>query len=216
MNGNGNVSDTDFSLLSTVILHEVKNQLTELQLRLAARGNVSAEQALVANCAQRLTDLLMIQREACGLLQADIDADSPADLLQELAGEYMDLFPALAIEVHLDNAPVTAFYDAFLVRLALANALHNACHHAHARVQLTVRSTNDGILFEITDDGDGYPADVLERGAAAPNHPGQTGTGLGLFLAGRIAALHRLDTHTGSVELSNAEPGGSVFRMRLP
>jgi|GEM_PF-6556533 len=45
---------------------------------------------------------------------------------------------------------------------------------------------------------------------------GHTGTGLGLFLAGRIAALHRLDTRTGNVELSNAEPGGGVFRMVLP
>ncbi len=118
-------------------------------------------------------------------------------MLQELATEYADLFPAVAIEAHLDNAPVTAFYDAFLVRL-------------------TVRSTNDGTLFEITDDGDGYPADLLGRGATAPNHPGQTGTGLGLYLVGRIAALHRLDTHIGKVELSNAEVGGGVFRMILP
>jgi len=213
---NGHESGADFSLLSTAILHEVKNQLTELQLRLAARGNVSVEQALVANCAQRLTDLLLIQREACGMLQADVDADAPADLLQELTTEYVDLFPTLAIDLHLDDAPVTAFYDAFLVRLALGNALHNACQHARERVRLTVRSTDDGTMFEITDDGDGYPAHLLERSAAAPNHPRQTGTGLGLYLAGRIAALHRLDTNIGKVELSNAEFGGGVFRMILP
>lgn len=208
--------DIDFPLLSSAILHDVKNQLAELQWRLAARDNASAEQALVANCSQRLTYLLLVQREASGLLKADVDADSPADLLQELATEYAELFPMLVIDVQLDDAPVTAFYDAFLVRLALGNAVHNACHHARKQVQLTVRSNKDSTLFQINDDGHGYPTDLLERGAAVPISPGQTGTGLGLYLAGQIAALHRLGERTGSVELRNNEAGGAVFRMTLP
>jgi K+-sensing histidine kinase KdpD len=171
---------------------------------------------LVANCAQRLTDLLLAQREASGMLQADVDAHSPADLLQELATGYVELFPTLDIEVNLEQAPITAFYDVFLVRLALGNALHNACHHARKQVQLSVYGSNDSTVFQITDDGPGFPSNFLALGAAAPCTPGQTGTGLGLYLAGRIAALHRLGEHAGSIELSNADAGGGIFRMTLP
>lgn len=216
MNDHGGIMGSDFPLLSSAILHEVKNHLTELQWRLAARSDASAEQALVANCAQRLTDLLLAQRDVSGLLLADIDAHCPADLLQELATGYAGLFPTLTVDVQLDNAPVTAFYDAFLVRLALGNALHNACHHARKQVQLSVHSSNEGTVFQMTDDGPGFPSDFLAQGAAAPSNPGQTGTGLGLYLAGRIAALHRLGEHTGRVELANAKAGGGIFRLIVP
>lgn len=206
----------DFPLLSSTILHEVKNRLAELQLRLAARADASTEQALVAGCAQRLTDLLLAQRDASGLLQANVDAHSPSDLVQELAAEYAELFPTRDIAARLDNAPATAFYDPFLVRLALGDAVHNACRHAHERIRLAVRGSDEGTVFEVTDDGPGYPAELLRRGAAAPTDPGRTGTGLGLYLAGRIADLHRLDARSGRVELGNAEAGGGVFRLILP
>lgn len=216
MSEHGGMLDSDFPLLSSAILHEVKNHLAELQLRLAARSDASAEQALVANCAQRLTDLLLAQRDVSGLLLADVDAHCPADLLKELATGYAGLFPTLRVDVQLDSAPVTAFYDAFLVRLALGNALHNACHYARSRVQLTVRNSDEGTLFVIADDGPGYPPALLVQGVASPAHPGQTGTGLGLYLAGRIAALHRHGKRAGSIELCNADAGGGVFRMTLP
>ncbi|TFH74869.1 hypothetical protein E3V39_01545 [Gammaproteobacteria bacterium LSUCC0112] len=216
MNEHGSIMVSDFPLLSSAILHEVKNHLAALQLRLAARGDASNEQALVANCAQRLTDLLLAQRVASGMLLADVDAHSPADLLQDLATGYVELFPALDIEVNLDQDPNTAFYDVFLLRMALGNALHNACHHARKQVQLSVHSSNEGTVFQITDDGPGFPSDFLAQGAAAPSNPGQTGTGLGLYLAGRIAALHRLGAHAGRVELANAKAGGGIFRLIVP
>lgn len=206
----------DLPLLSSAILHEVKNHLAELQLRLSRRDDTSAEQALIASCTQRLSDLLLVQRDDAGHLNANISADSPADLLKDLALGYGELFPSLKISIHTDDAPTTAFYDAFLVRLALSNALHNACRHARKQVRLTARSTDGNIIFEISDDGGGFPPALLKLGITAPSRPSSSGTGLGLYLAGRIATLHHLDSRTGRVELSNNDAGGGTFLLILP
>lgn len=210
---------SSFDLLSAAVLHDVKNRLAQLQLRLARHDDLLAEQALVADCGQQLTALLLGQREQAGQLQASIDAGNPADLVTDLAHEFAAIFPALQVRAELTHAPVVAFYDTFLLRLALANALHNACRHARHVVRISVRIADagpatGGVVFEITDDGPGFDAAQLSGAEPAPLPAGSDGTGLGLFLADRIARLHRLEQRSGHIECHNHD--GAVFRLYLP
>lgn len=200
--------------LTTSVIHDVKNQLAELALRLERRGNCGQETSLVLRACNRLTELLLALRQQAGKLQPNIDSASPTDLLRELVAEYRSMFPDLEINEDSKAAPSFAFYDESLVRLALANALHNACRHARSSVRLSVFSDAGYLVFEIRDDGAGFSVDVLQQAPASPLPVGSAGTGLGLWLAEEIAGLHRLEDRCGCVTLENIE--GGCFRMRLP
>jgi two-component system sensor histidine kinase TctE len=93
----------------------------------------------------------------------------------------------------LDWAPVQG--DAFLLREALANLVHNAIEYSQRGGRVTVRTGRRGTysFVEIEDDGPGIPPAererVLERFYRVPGTSG-TGSGLGLAIVREIAAGH--------------------------
>ncbi|HET7670421.1 MAG TPA: sensor histidine kinase N-terminal domain-containing protein [Burkholderiales bacterium] len=104
---------------------------------------------------------------------------------------------ALAREVdlgfELEPAPVQG--DAFLLREALGNLVHNAIEYAPRGGRVTVRTgRRDAQSFvEVEDDGPGIAPEererVLERFYRVPGTPG-TGSGLGLAIVREIAVGH--------------------------
>ena len=200
--------------ISAAVIHDVKNLLGELALRLEARGDAAQEMGIALGASQRLTELLLVKRQEAGMLNANIDSACPADLLQELVDEYHALFPALGIQAQADDAPPFWYYDEALVRLALGNAVHNACRHAKSTVKLMARKEGEILSFEVADDGPGFPEAMLSDTAASPAPASRHGTGLGLYLARKIAELHTLNDKRGAVKMLN--DGGAVFRLELP
>ncbi len=93
----------------------------------------------------------------------------------------------------LDPAPLQG--DAFLLREALANLVHNAIEYSPRGGHVTVRTgRRDGHAFlEVEDDGPGIPLAererVLERFYRVPGTAG-TGSGLGLAIVRDIAVGH--------------------------
>lgn len=83
--------------------------------------------------------------------------------------------------------------DPDLIRQALTNLVTNAARHAgeQARISVTVRPNEDGVLIIVTDDGTGMsPAQARElfrRGLAGKS---ETGNGLGMLITRRIVELH--------------------------
>ncbi len=73
-------------------------------------------------------------------------------------------------------------------------------------------------MIEVADDGPGIPAEMREqiferfvRGAGPADTAPGTGTGLGLAIVAAVA-----DSHGGSVEVTESESGGALFRARIP
>ncbi len=196
------------------IIHDVKNQLAELSLRLGQRGDAQQEVGITMAAARRLSEMLLLYRDDNGQLRVNIDTRDPAGFLEILAAEYRELFPALAFQVDTSRAPAFAFFDDILVRMALGNALHNASHAARSLVRLAVYQQDNMLVFEVADDGPGYPEGLLQTAGATPAQVSGVGTGLGLFLARKISALHQSQGRSGCIELCNAS--GAVFRMFLP
>ena len=93
----------------------------------------------------------------------------------------------------LDWSPVQG--DAFLLREALANLVHNAIEYSQRGGHVTVRTgrANGHAYLEVEDDGPGIPFTererVLERFYRVPGTTG-TGSGLGLAIVREIAAGH--------------------------
>lgn len=200
--------------LYAAVVHDVKNQLAELSLRLGARSDAQQEMVLAMNAARRLSEMLLMYRQANDQLEINTDSVNPADFLAILVAEYREFFPKLVIEINSENAPAFAFFDDELLRMALGNAVHNACRVTYSTVRLAAYEQDKMLVFEVADDGPGYPESILLGGGVKPSAVSGHGTGLGLYLARKIAELHHLQGRHGYVELSNA--GGAVFRMFLP
>ncbi len=200
--------------LYAAVVHDVKNQLAELSLRLGERGDAQKEVEIAMSAARRLSEMLLVLRHENNLLSVNADSVNAGDFMAELAAEYREMFPGLTIEINDEKAPDLAFFDEALVRMALANAIHNACRSARSKVKLAVTEQNKMLVLEVADDGHGYPDSMIGKKITTPLPVSGRGTGLGLYLAAKIAALHHLKDQQGCIELSNAE--GAVFRMILP
>lgn len=200
--------------LHAAVIHDVKNQLAELALRLGERGDAQQEMVIAMDAARRLSKMLLVIRQEADLLSVNPDSVDTADFLAILAAEYRELFPSLKFDIDTAQAPALAFFDDALVRLALSNAVHNACRSARNRVRLAALEQDRMLVLEVADDGPGYPDDMLANMGDTPASASSRGTGLGLYLARKIAELHKLEGRCGRIELRNDK--GAVFRMFLP
>jgi two-component system sensor histidine kinase TctE len=140
-------------------------------------------------------------------LKAVVEGEADAWVHQALARD-------IDLGFELEPAPVEG--DAFLLREALANLVHNALEYPPHGARVTVRTgRREGAAFvELEDDGPGIaPAErarVLERFYRVPGTPG-TGSGLGLAIVREIAA-----THGASVAIADSASGGCRVAITFP
>lgn len=202
-----------FADYAAFTIHDVKNRLALLASRAETLGDrTMLRDALDA--AGQLTSLLACYKAEQGWLGVEVDAGQPDDLVGDLVAEFGQL---AGVPVRLEGTVGDGlfFFDASLVRLVLNQALHNALRHAQQEIVVRVAAEPQWLVFSVQDDGPGYPLELLSssgNGAPLPLH--DDGTGLGIYLAHRVAALHQNNGLAGSVELRNAP--GACFTLRLP
>jgi signal transduction histidine kinase len=203
-----------FDAIAALTIHDVKNRLAQLAARAEARGDVETLRSAFAAAAQ-LTRLLVFYKSETGALRPDVDAHAPQDLVAELAAD-ASRSASIRVEQDAGAAPSLGFYDETLVRMVLANAVDNALRFARTRIAIAAAGNDRWLEFAVSDDGEGYPPSVLaDAGSDDASAPvSRDGTGLGLRLAARIAALHENRGERGLVRLAN--DGGAVFTLLLP
>jgi signal transduction histidine kinase len=188
-------------MMLQAVAHDVKNKLAELAMRLMDSDIEAA--ALALDAADKLSQALLL--DSPEQLTPQIDATSPIDLVEELAAVHRQLFADKLIRVGVDAAPTLWYYDVALMRLALSNAIHNALKHCRNEVALRAYQENGFLVFEVRDDGEGFPEDIRI-------------TGMGLRLSRKIARAHKLDKdgveRTGWMTLDN--DGGAVVKLAAP
>ncbi len=206
--------------LVAAAIHDAKNALMSLDTQLAeierrpASADFSAARATTSRIAGQLTKLLTLYRAQGGQLRLAIDDHDLSDFIDDLIAE---LGPPPE-NIQLDCARGAAAqigawaFDAYLIKLALIDALRNALRHAHSRVSFTLKATaQGGLCFEVADDGPGFPAAIL----AGENTASSQGTGLGLSFARLIAERHATPAGKhGHVALANLP--GANFKLILP
>jgi polar amino acid transport system substrate-binding protein len=116
-----------------------------------------------------------------------------------------------------DAQPIRTVADAGQVRQVLMNVVLNALEACQAGGDVCVgtrRERNgdgDWAVLEIEDTGRGLGDIDRERMFDAFYTTKSLGSGLGLFIAGRIVA-----DHGGCIDASPRNGGGTIFRIRLP
>lgn len=100
--------------------------------------------------------------------------------------------------------------DRELVADSLVNALQNALRHARSRILFDADVTDGWLRFTVSDDGPGVPDEL-------PAYGDGTRSGVGLFIARRIAQLHVRHGRHGRFSIANGGGlGGAVFTLELP
>ncbi len=132
-------------------------------------------------------------------------------LLAEIAAEQRQITPGVAVEV--GGTFATAPLDAALYRRAIVNLLRNAVEAARSRVVLLGEGEEGGVArVAVEDDGAGVTPDALPKLFVPFFSTKEGGTGLGLALVAKIAALHG-----GSVSAErSALLGGARFVLSVP
>jgi signal transduction histidine kinase len=201
----------DFADLAAFTIHDAKNRLALVATRAEASGDAETLRGILESSAS-LTRLLTYYKAEKNSLGAEVDARVPADLVNELLQD-ISKQTMLTVSADLSAAPTLWFYDENLVRMVLLNALYNALRFAQKNIVISAVDRNGWLEFSVADDGAGFPTEQL--GAIDNMQPvSRDGTGLGLYLAQRVAALHSNAGQTGRIELNNK--GGAVFRLLLP
>ncbi|MGA2261489.1 MAG: ATP-binding protein [Acidobacteriota bacterium] len=140
-----------------------------------------------------------------------------SDLVREVVGSMQTALDNRPIEVSCGEQLRTSTLDRRLIKLALKQLLDNALKYSYPSTPLTIRvyDTDDAVAVEITNRGQGIPADeqgrIFERFYRSPTvQRGIPGSGLGLTISQSIVRAHQGDLSVVS------RPGETTFRLTLP
>src|SRR5574341_436436 len=206
--------------------HEIKNPLTGLRAALVnlqeARASDERSRAVTnaGRALERLTRLLTDLRKLSDLEERTIERlpVNVPDLLEDVvtAIHTLPVCQGRDISVLIPKVPSpfpTIIGDRDLLVLAVYNLVENALKFTTEEDSIEVRALEDGrtIVIEVADSGPGIPVEdlskIFEELYRGSNARGTEGSGLGLALVNRIAALHRGGV---GVRSSQAEPRGTV------
>ena len=221
------------SFLATMS-HELRTPITaltgygELLADAEILGSLTEQQADVVERMRSVTHHLSVMIEEV-LAFASLEAGREVVRVREsVAGEILRAVCAVAeplarqksLELHTDvpSAPVIINTDDDKVRQILVNLVGNAVKFTdRGSVTMALRVDADSVAFEVRDTGIGiaesdmprlfHPFTQLDSGLTRKHG----GTGLGLYISQRLAAL------LGGRILITSKPGqGSTFSLRLP
>jgi two-component system sensor histidine kinase KdpD len=166
-----------------------------------------------------ITNLLDMTRVEAGAIAPRLDAVDLSDVVGSALrrAEKMLAGHQVAVEIPTDLPLLRA--DPVLFEQILFNLLDNAGKYAPPRTRVLLRARSEGsvVRIEIADEGEGIPADELERvfdkfhRAQAADRK-RAGTGLGLAICrGFLQAMN------GAITAENRRAGsGAVFVVTLP
>jgi PAS domain S-box-containing protein len=175
-----------------------------------------AQVGTVRAAANRLRTLV---DDILALASVDSGAIEPRSASHDLA-----LLVADALRDVPDHAGVTvdgdrslrAWCDAFHVRQIVANLVSNAVRYGASPVVVSLLSGDSGTVHvRVDDSGPGVPEDfvprLFDRFARGEDHRSSGGTGLGLYIARRLAAANN-----GSLRYLARPGAGATFVLELP
>ncbi len=188
-----------------VVSHEVRTPLALISgaVELLADGTAGP----LTGSQDQLVDTIAVKSREVLDLTADLLADARIDaqlfqfrsstvdmrrLANAIVRDLRKLYPN-QITLSARGAAPRIVGDPDLIRQALTNLITNAARHAggDARILVSVRPSDDGVLIVVSDDGTGMTVEqtreLFRRGLAGKS---ETGNGLGMLITRRIVELH--------------------------
>lgn len=157
-----------------------------------------------------------------------------SEVIEQAAAQARILLQSRGIALDIDFPPDAIWtLDEDLIIGVLVHAINNAIRYTRDRIRLSARVNGDYLELRVEDNGDGFPAAMLEAGAGADVFSPQrlsvnflsNSSGLGLYFSSEVAKMHKHRQRAGSIALSNGNSGGDgdastlgggCFVLRLP
>jgi two-component system sensor histidine kinase HydH len=202
--------------MAGVIAHEIRNPLASMKGHAQLLAERLAPHSPELEKAERLVrEAVRLEELTSDLLgfirskQLDRRLVDPRAVLAEATEEVA----ADRIAIDVAAAPGRWSLDPVLTKQVLINLLQNAIQASPEGkgAEALAFQERGYLVFEVRDHGVGVPASERDR-IFEPFYTSRLhGTGLGLAVARRIAALHG-----GDITTVNHADGGAVFRVRIP
>ena len=213
------------------INHELSSPLVpiDLSMQLIEKGELDNEQLKNLNEAKKMMG--QYKRQLDGLItyanlvsQSHVVRPQPLDFAHLLTDTLMPL-QMLAqgrnISINLQPAPEDLYLvaDADLISSAMYQLVHNAIkfNRPGGYVELLIFESDDGVTFQVTDDGLGIQDEVINRLGQDFNQivdavrRGVEGLGLGLAFSNYVASAHN-----GKLSAKRGPKQGTIIQLWIP
>jgi nitrogen fixation/metabolism regulation signal transduction histidine kinase len=212
------------------LAHEIKNPLTPIQLS-AERLEMKLGERLSredAETLRRATGTIVSQVAALKAMVDDfrdyarLPAPAPSRLdLSALVGDVLALYENSRVPIarRLDPALPPVWADGAQIRQVIHNLVQNAqdslenAGHSGSGAAIEVRTelAGDKVRLAVSDNGGGFPEELMARIFEPYVTTKPRGTGLGLAIVKKI-----VDEHHGSVAIENRPSKGASVSVLLP
>lgn len=211
--------------MARMIAHEIKNPLTPIRLSAEHMMEVyKHDPDHFGRVFERCTNNILTQVDELRSIASEFSAYSsipridpkPADLVESMADlvEGYRAAPPPGVTVEFDApGPILTRFDAKLLHRAVRNLIENALRASAGggRVTVHMEQANGFAKIAVLDSGPGVPPDLLPRIFDPYFSTHDTGTGLGLPIARRVA-----EEHGGGITARNRPEGGLEVVVTLP
>jgi signal transduction histidine kinase len=221
--------------MAAAIAHEVKNPLAGIEVMaglLKRQLNDSQDAQAILNDiikeAKMANAIVLEVLEFVRPIRLQVEHISIADVIRDAISLSEGHVPRgnVGLEVSLpgDLAPIQG--DPYQLRQIFTNLLTNAFEALNGRGAVRIVATQvaedeqstsgeamtgPSIQVDVSDDGPGVPADVLDKIFSPFFTTKPQGSGLGLAIVRKI-----VDAHDGRIDVSARPGGGTQFRVTLP
>jgi len=212
------------------LAHEIKNPLTPIQLS-AERLEVKLGERLAredAETLRRATGTIVSQVAALKAMVDDfrdyarLPAPAPARLdLNSLVTDVLALYENSPVPIvkRLDEALPPVWADGAQIRQVIHNLVQNAqdslentgARGAGGTIEVRTELAGDKVRLAVSDNGGGFPEELMARIFEPYVTTKPRGTGLGLAIVKKI-----VDEHHGSVAIENRPTRGASVSVLLP
>jgi signal transduction histidine kinase len=212
--------------MARMIAHEIKNPLTPIRLSTEHMREVRTKRpeqfdAVFERCTHNIltqvSELQLISSEFLTYSRIPRCEPVPGDLVK-MARDLVEVYrtaPPEGVEIALEagSERIVAEFDERLLGRALRNLVENAVRASSqgGRVVVGVQVVDGAARLSVSDEGPGVPPENLGRIFEPYFSTHDTGTGLGLPIAQRIA-----EEHGGTVQARNLRPHGLEVSLLIP
>lgn len=199
---------------SSLLADRFEQLSQEEQKKLAA--DISEEMIWLTNLVENILNMTRIGEGHLVLYKEDEVVD---DVVNEALSHMSRLFQNRNLEVSLPDKVISLPMDGRLIVQVLVNLLDNAVKHtlSDGSIYLKVYVLGDDVVFEVTDDGNGIDAGLMDKlfdGFPSEKKnivDGKRGIGLGLSICKAV-----VEAHGGKIQAGNKQPFGATFVFSLP
>jgi two-component system, NtrC family, sensor histidine kinase KinB len=205
---------TSVQMAIHLLLEEVVGSLTPKQVELLLAARQDSDRILTM-----INDLLDLTRIEQGRVKLDLEPVPVTSLLDEAITRFRSSAQSRGVMLVADDDENhrSVLVDRDRIEHVFDNLITNAIQHTNAGGSIHLRATADGDLarFQLSDTGEGIPAEelprVFDKFYRIPTKRHSGGAGLGLAIVREI-----ITAHGGEISVASDLGKGTTFTFTLP